>query len=113
MRHTRNVLATLMMIFAVTFMAAAQSSKGIVVGTVKDPNGAIVSGANVKITNTKTGVARDTVTTPEGTYRFEAVEPGNYNIDVNAPGFKQSEVQNVVAGGGQTSDYPVTLELGS
>jgi hypothetical protein len=101
------------MLFAVTLLATAQSSKGIVVGTVKDPNGAIVSGANVKITNTQTGVARETTTSGDGAFRFEAVEPGNYNIDVNAPGFKQSEVQNVVSGAGQTNDYPVTLEVGN
>ena len=44
----------------------AQSSKGIVVGTITDPSGAVVDGATVKITNKATNVSRETTTSSEG-----------------------------------------------
>ena len=40
-------------------ISLAQTSKGTIVGTVLDPNGAAVSGATIKLTNTETGVSRD------------------------------------------------------
>ncbi len=94
-------------------ISLAQTSKGTIVGTVLDPNGAAVSGATIKLTNTETGVSRDASTTSEGTYRFEAVDPGNYKIDVASPGFKAAAIQNVISAGGQTNDYPVTLAVGN
>ncbi|HEY0005322.1 MAG TPA: carboxypeptidase regulatory-like domain-containing protein [Pyrinomonadaceae bacterium] len=102
-----------LLLFAFSPLALAQTSKGTVVGTVLDPNGAAINGATVKLTNVETGVSRDTTTGEEGTYRFEAVDPGTYRIDVNAGGFKATAVQNVRAAGGQTTDYPVALEVGS
>lgn len=47
----------------------AQTSKGFLVGNVFDPSGAVIAGANAKITNTSTGVTRDTVSGADGTFR--------------------------------------------
>jgi hypothetical protein len=104
---------SIVLLFAFAGLSLGQTSKGTIVGTVLDPNGAAVSGATVKITNTETGVSRDLTTTSEGTYRLEAVDPGNYKIDVTAPGFKAASIQNVISAGGQTTDYPVTLAVGN
>src|SRR5688572_25662509 len=98
MRHFRRlrsltVLTALVMISAFiapvfSETAFAQSSKGILVGTITDPSGARLEGARVKITNAQTGVARETVTTGEGQYRLDAVDPGTYKIEVTSDGFK-------------------------
>ncbi|MGA9997373.1 MAG: carboxypeptidase regulatory-like domain-containing protein [Pyrinomonadaceae bacterium] len=114
MSKAKFILTTLVLfLFALSFTANAQTSKGTVVGTVLDPNGAAVTGASVKLTNLDTGVSRDATTSSEGTYRFEAVDSGNYKIEVSSSGFKGTTIQNVKAAGGQTSDYPVTLEVGN
>jgi Carboxypeptidase regulatory-like domain len=104
---------SMVLMFAFAGISLAQTSKGTVVGTVLDPNGAVVAGATVKLTNTETGVSREVTTTAEGTYRFEAVDPGSYKIDVTAAGFKATSIQNVISAGGQTSDYPATLAVGN
>src|SRR5262245_4439140 len=66
----------------------AQSSKGIVVGTVTDTTGARVPGATVKVTSLDTNVAREKLTLNEGTFRIDALDPGNYRIEVSLTGFK-------------------------
>jgi len=54
----------------------AQLTAGSVVGTVTDPSGAKVAGANVTITNTSTGVAYSTVTSSQGIFTFPVLPVG-------------------------------------
>jgi|GEM_PF-6783572 len=93
-------------------VATAQSSKGIVVGTVTDPAGAGVSGSTVRITNTSTNVSRETNSTADGSFRFDAVDPGTYKVEVTAAGFKTAERDNVIIAAAQTADTSFTLEVG-
>src|SRR4051812_49183921 len=79
----------------VTAIALAQSSKGILTGTVTDPSGAVVSGATIRMTNSATGTVRETVSTGDGSYRLDAVDPGNYTVEVSAGGFKSITLTNV------------------
>jgi outer membrane receptor protein involved in Fe transport len=96
-----------------TPVALAQSSKGILTGTVTDPSGAVVSGATIRMTNTATGVTRETVSTGDGSYRLDAVEPGNYTVEVVAGGFKTVTLNNVPIAAGQASTSDFKLEIGA
>lgn len=91
----------------------AQTSKGFLVGNVSDPNGAVISGANVKITNTSTGVTRDTVSGSDGTFRLDAVEPGAYRVEVSQTGFKTAVAENIVVDASQTKSLSIKLDLGT
>ena len=91
----------------------AQSSKGIVVGTITDPSGAVVDGATVKITNKATNVARETKTTAEGGFRLDAVDPGSYKIEVTAGGFKTISRDNVTVEAAQATTTDFALEVGA
>ena len=93
-------------------IAIAQSSKGIVVGTIADPAGAAISGGTVKITNTLTNVSREAVTASDGTFRLDAVDPGPYKVELTASGFKTAERDNVIVAASQTIDLSFTLEVG-
>ena len=68
------LFALLTFIFAVS--AVAQNNKGAIVGTVKDPNDALVAKAQVKVTSVKTGEVRTTDTTDKGTFTVTNLEPG-------------------------------------
>jgi hypothetical protein len=68
--------------------AVAQNNKGAIVGTVKDPNDALVAKAQVKVTSTKTGEVRTTDTSDDGTYTVTNLEPGPYSVTVEASGFQ-------------------------
>src|SRR5215470_8921039 len=87
------LLPLLIVTFAIS--AAAQNNKGAIVGTVKDPNDALVSKAQVKVTSAKTGEVRATDTGDDGTYTVTNLEPGTYNVSVEAQGFQTVNFVNV------------------
>jgi hypothetical protein len=92
----RSVVLLVALLFAVPF-ASAQVTTGNVQGVVKDPNGAVVAGAAVKVTNTDTGIVKETTTNDEGFYRVTNLLPGdNYTVEVTAAGFASNTVKTAV-----------------
>ena len=77
--------AFLLLILAAT--AFAQGTTGNLTGTVTDPNGAVVPGASVKITNTATNISRESTTDSDGNFAFQALQPGRYRVAVTAANF--------------------------
>jgi hypothetical protein len=75
--------------------ALAQNNKGTIVGTITDPNGAVVQNAKVTATNLATNASQDATTGDDGTYTIPALEPGNYSITVEAQGFQTATVAQV------------------
>ena len=65
----------------------ADASAGLA-GTVVDPSGAVVPGATVTLQNSGNGYQQNGVTGDDGSYSFAALTPGNYQIRIQAPGFK-------------------------
>jgi hypothetical protein len=93
--------------------ALGQTSKGFIVGNVIDPNGAIIAGATVKITNASTGISRETVSEADGSFRIDAVDPGAYRVEVSQMGFKTATRDNVMITAAQTTDAQFRLEVGT
>lgn len=81
----------------VIFVSAAmgQSNKGAIVGTVKDPNDALVTKAKVTIISLKTGEVRETDTGEDGGFTVTNLEPDAYQVNVDAPGFQTVTFQSV------------------
>src|SRR5215472_8208323 len=75
-------------------VAYAQTSRGTVTGTVQDPTGAAIVAARMMLTGVDTGVRLSAISNEAGIYRFDAVDPGGYELKVTHPGF-----QAFVAGG--------------
>ncbi len=92
-----------------TLTAAGQTSRGTVTGTVTDPNGALIAGAQVTLTSAQTKLTRVTTSNSEGIYRFEAVDPGTYSIKISSVGFGDAESTGVQVMANQTSDIPIQL----
>ncbi len=113
MSKVRFFLVAITLLFATSYTALAQTSKGFVVGTITDPNGAAISGATVKLINKATNVTRDTTTQSDGNYRFDAVDPGTYRLEVSQSGFKTAALEDVVVVASQTIDKSTKLEVGS
>jgi len=86
--YSAQSLRLVLLIVAFAISAAAQSNKGAIVGTVKDPNDALVANAQVKVTSVKTGEVRTADTTEDGTFTVTNLEPGAYNVSVEASGFQ-------------------------
>src|ERR1044072_6683651 len=86
--RTLQILSLAVCMLAIAVSAAAQSNKGAIVGTVRDINEALVAKAKIKVTNVKTGELRETETGDDGTFTVTNLEPGNYDVTVEAPNFQ-------------------------
>src|SRR5262249_304599 len=84
MRLAISVLA----IASLALPAPAQTRRGAVTGRVLDPSGAVVAGAQVSLTGVETGFRLSTKSNATGVYRFDSVDPGVYDIEVTAAGFR-------------------------
>jgi Carboxypeptidase regulatory-like domain/TonB-dependent Receptor Plug Domain/TonB dependent receptor len=82
--------AVLMIAIFATALAVGQTSEGRILGTVSDPTGAVIPGAKISVTNIKTEMTRQLVTTSDGTYVAPNLEPGIYTVTAEAPGFKKA-----------------------
>src|SRR2546429_4254066 len=66
----------------------AQTVTGTISGTVTDPNGAVVAGANVALINDQTAEKRDQPTNESGRFSFASVQPGVFTIKIEHQGFE-------------------------
>ena len=109
----KKILLITLTILATAVLAFAQTSRGTVSGVIKDPNGAVVPGAEITLTNTDTTVTRTTTTNDEGFYRFDAVDLGNYSVSVAAANFGRVTKSGVIVTANQTSTVDVEVAVGS
>ena len=74
---------------------SAQTLYGSLVGTIIDPSGDLVKNATITIINIETGVVATVQSNEEGAYSSNTLQPGNYIITINAPGFQKIESHGV------------------
>lgn len=80
---------------AVLTLARLGQTVGDINGLVTDASGGVVVGAAVTVTNPQTNFRRSTSTNLAGAYSFPALQPGIYDVKVEAPGFR-TEIRNSV-----------------
>ena len=106
-------LAILLAVFFVIFATQALAQEATILGTVTDPTGATVPNAAIVITNTETGVARNTTTNSDGQYVTPDLVIGRYSVRVTASGFKATEQKNIVLAVGDRTRLDFKLQVGS
>src|ERR1700722_8928661 len=84
-----------------------------ITGTVTDPSGAAVSGAQVTVNNAAHGISHDATTNGSGDFLFAALPIGSYDITVGATGFKKYEAKSVVLNVAEKARLNVKLEIGA
>ena len=82
-----------------------------IAGRVLDPKAAWVPQANVAARNLDTGLVRTTTTTSEGIYRFDNLQPGTYEVTVEASGFAKAAANGVKLQVGESRDVNFSLVL--
>jgi hypothetical protein len=93
-------------------LANAQSaSSAQISGTVVDPQGAVVPGAKVTATNQATGTGRSVTTTSTGNYVIPNLQPGTYNVAVDAKSFAPGTTKDVVLNLGDQRDLGFKLNV--
>ena len=82
---------------ALSRTASAQTTTGVISGTVIDPQGGVVPGATVTVTNEATNDARTATTDGErGFFQVTGLTPGTYSVNVTLQGFRKFERKGVV-----------------
>ena len=92
--------------------ASAQSTFGVILGTVKDNSGATVPNAKITITNTDENTTRDVVSNSNGDFEAVNSKPGHYKVEATAAGFQTSTATGLLLVARQTLRVDVTLQLG-
>src|SRR5258705_6692696 len=108
-----TVVGLFAFLFAFSLNAAAQSDRGAIVGTVKDPNDAVVAGAKVTITGLDSGEVREVKTSNDGNYSVPELKAAPYRLVVEATGFKTATIDRVQVAVQMTRRADVKLEVGS
>src|SRR5712691_2477405 len=111
--HKLSVLVLLALFLMLAATASGQSDRGAIVGTVTDPNGAVVTDAKVTVTNLDSGEVREAKTSGEGAYNVPELKAAPYKISVEATGFKTATIDRVQVGVQVTRRADVKLELGA
>lgn len=93
--------------------AFAQYDTGSIVGIVHDQSGAVVAGASVKVTNTKTGRVYEVTTGSEGNYEVPGLPAGPYQVEAQKAGFKVARVADIVLYATDSRSVNVVLPVGS
>jgi Carboxypeptidase regulatory-like domain/TonB dependent receptor-like, beta-barrel len=98
--------------FLVFGVVAFGQATGDITGTVSDPSGAVIPNAKVTATNPSTGVVNSTTSGSAGVYRIPNLNPGHYNIKIEAKGFKTAEQRGVEISAGVVNRTDISLQLG-
>src|SRR5215831_11975562 len=81
-------------------------------GTVVDPSGAVIPGADVSAKHNGTGIITTAVTNSEGVFSMPAMPVGTYTVTVTLQGFKTVVINDVVITSGAGANVKATLEVG-
>src|SRR5947208_8101586 len=115
MRTLLVALVLLVSVFGINPISvrAQTASSGSITDQVLDPQGAIVAGADVTLTDTSTKSAQTTTTNDAGRYNFPVVNPGLYDLVVSRQGFKTAKFSAQKVSIGSVLTVNVALEVGA
>jgi Carboxypeptidase regulatory-like domain/TonB dependent receptor len=105
-------------IFALTVLCfpglicAQVSTTGKITGVVRDASGAAVAGASVKVEGPALMVARSSRSEADGTYSFDLLPPGTYQLTTSASGFETLNQTGIIITAGFTATVDSKLHVG-
>jgi hypothetical protein len=114
MPKTLLLRASLLLLLGLVLMSATAYGQGTasIVGTVSDATGAAVPSAKITITSTGTGFVRSTETNSTGSYAAPELPIGQYDVQVEASGFKTYKQTNITLNVRDTVRIDVPLQIG-
>ena len=108
----RLTITLLSLLLLLPGLLLAQTDTGRVRGIVSDPQGALLSGATVTLTNADTAFSKTSPTDSQGGFDFDAVPRGHYKVQVEQKGFRTTTAEFVLEVS-QVKQVNVQLELGT
>ncbi|MDR3409830.1 MAG: carboxypeptidase-like regulatory domain-containing protein, partial [Formivibrio sp.] len=108
-----NVIAFIAFAMLTMCSLRAQETRATLSGTVFDPSQATIVGATLRLANVATGVTSTATSNTDGQYRFLFIDPGNYKLSAEAPGFESYVQTGIVLNVSQASTVDIRMKLGS
>jgi hypothetical protein len=103
---TRGVFLLLLLRFGIV-----QAPVGAIYGVVRDPSGAALAAAEVKVKSVVTGLERTSSSSAQGDYDFPSLPVGEYEVTVEASGFKRA-MRRAIVEAGRTTTTEFSLDIG-
>src|ERR1700722_8255988 len=91
--RTWRVVPLLLVSLGLPSIVSAQ--RATLLGTVDDPNGAVIPGVSITLLNLDQGLARSAVTSDKGYYTVPLLQPGRYVVTAQKAGFAIAEIRDV------------------
>lgn len=111
-----SILEVLCLLLLTTIFAnsiQAQTFRGTILGTVTDPETAVIGGASVTARNVDTGIERTTTTNETGNFSLPELPTGNYELRIERDGFQSALVKNILVEVASERRVDIVLSLGS
>lgn len=105
-----TLLVTLVLIAGAAW---AQGPTAVLVGTVTDASGGVISGATVRVQHVETELEQVTTTNPAGAYRIAGLQAGTHELIVSAPQFSTRRQTGVVLRVGEELRADIALHPGA
>lgn len=112
MTMTIQRLIALVAVLVLASVAQAQTARGTILGTARDPSGAVLPGVKVTVTNEATNISYEFITDADGNYLVSSLLPGTYRVTAELAGFKKTTVTGVVLQVEQKARVDLSLEVG-
>lgn len=101
------------LLYPQTHYATLSGGNHSIEGTILDPDGKVIVGANVVSTDTNTHQSAQTTTDADGHYSFDSLPPGTYTVAVSMPNFKTTVFNSVRVAPGRSFNLDGKLEIGA
>lgn len=113
--ETQSILVLILILGMISLAPAlhAQATWGTITGYVTDPSGASVPGANVTVTEERTGIITKAMTDSTGLYVITHLAPGEYTVAVENSGFRRFVQEHVTLEVSSTARIDCKLQLGA
>jgi len=112
LKHGLLLAASVCIMAMISQGCFAQTFSASISGVVTDPSGSMVPGAKIDLRNVNTNETRDAVSTSAGTYKFDNLLPGTYEITTEAGGFKTFRQSNMILPASTAATVNVSLSIG-
>jgi hypothetical protein len=108
-----SILLGAVLILGSVEAAFAQVDRAVLEGTVSDPSGGVIVGADVKLVAVETGLSEEGHTNSKGYYRVSGLPVGGYMVTITSAGFKTQVIEDIILRVGQTRTLDVQLAVGA